>query len=497
MRLKLLAAYGSAVLVLVVAWVGIAAINSQNESQERVYHAVEVRRHLRNVYEVLLAAHVDQSSYLLLGEPESLTAMRSIRGRVASELAALLASIKDTEQLARVTALVPIIEREISTLEARLRLMDTRDRATVLASIQQNKQRFDHTHLENAVSEMRTAEEVLIEERKHATLGALETTRVLLISGAGIAFLLATFVITRLRKSVLELEKAYAIIAAQAIEVATQTRALERTVKDLDQFAYVASHDLKAPLRGITMLAQWIQEDLKDQLDGQGREYLRLMQVRVGRMEALVAGVLAYARAGRTALATENIDGNALVREVIDMLAQAPGGGTVVIDSPLPTIHAVKIPFQQIWLNLISNALKHGASEGGVVRVGAYNEAGEVVYRVADKGPGIEPEYHDRIFGLFQTLSARDKVEGTGIGLAVVKKLVEQQGGRVWLTSTLGEGTTFFFVYPASEPTRTPMASFDPAGSPHPSVAPSAGCKVPSQNYRTVSPGSPPEVCHT
>jgi len=278
---------------------------------------------------------------------------------------------------------------------------------------------------------MRTAEGEVIEERKSVTVGALESARVLLISGAGIAFLLATFVITRIRKSVLELERANAIIAAQAIEVATQTRALERIIKDLDQFAYVASHDLKAPLRGITMLAQSIQEDLKDQLDDQGREHLRLMQLRVARMEALVVGALAYARAGRAALATEDIDGNALVREVIDMMAQAPGGGTVVIDSPLPTIHASKSPLQRIWLNLISNALKHGAREGGVVRVGAHNEAGEVVYRVADQGPGIEPEYHARIFGLFQTLSARDKVEGAGIGLAVVKKLVEQQDGRL------------------------------------------------------------------
>lgn len=463
MRLKLLAAFGSAIFVLVVAWVGIAAINSQDEAQRRVYHAVEVRTRIRNIYEAVLAAHVAQASYLQLGETDSLTTRRQLRQRVAVDMTALLALSNDPAQLARIKAFIPVLEHDVSALEECFRLIDTSDRATVLDFVAKNKSRFDHTKLENAVREMREAEELLIDERMGATAGALEVTRIVLIVGAGIAFLLATFVISRIRKSVIEFEKAHATIASQAHELEARTRQLERTVKDLDQFAYVASHDLKAPLRGITTLAQWISDDSKDRLDEQGREHLRLMQVRVARMEALVEGVLAYARAGRTALDNESVDVNALVREVIDMMAQAPGGGTIVVETAFPTIQVAKIPFQQIWMNLISNALKHGARDGGVVRVGMKVDGGESVYYVADNGPGIEPQYHERIFGLFQTLSSRDKVEGTGIGLAVVKKLVDQQGGRVWLTSAVGVGTTFYFVYPSADTTKT-LQAFDPDG---------------------------------
>jgi len=463
MRLKLFAAFGSAGLVLIVAGVALAAVNTQNEAEGRAHQAIEVRTHIRNLYGTLLKGRSALSSYLLFGDAESLLNARDARGRISSDMSSLLASSTDDAQRARLNALVPLIERNVSALEESLHLIDTLGRTTTNAFVSTHKERFEHVDLLNAISEARTAQEFLIDERRRASVDALESTRALLIGGAVIAFLLSTTIFTSIRRSMLVLETAHATIATQSVEIAAQTRALERNVNDLDQFAYVASHDLKAPLRGIRMLSQWIEEDVKDLVDDQGREHLQLMQVRVARMEALVAGALAYARAGRTPLASEVIDGNALVRGVIDMTAEARGGGTVVIDSPLPTIYAVKIPLQQIWLNLISNALIYGA-QGGVVRVGAFREAGEVVYFVADKGPGIEPQFHDRIFGLFQTLSSSDEVEGTGIGLAVVKKLVEHQGGRVWLTSTVGEGTTFFFVYPDSEPSRIKMAALPPTG---------------------------------
>jgi len=138
-RLKLLAAFGSALLVLVVAWVGIAAINRQNEAQQRVYHAHEVRFRLRNIYDAVLEAQVGQSSYLLLGETKSLTALRTMRARVLSDLAVLLAFTSDPAQLARLNALLPILEGDISTLEESSRLIDTRDRAMVLAFVEKNK----------------------------------------------------------------------------------------------------------------------------------------------------------------------------------------------------------------------------------------------------------------------------------------------------------------------------------------------------------------------
>ncbi len=238
-------------------------------------------------------------------------------------------------------------------------------------------------------------------------------------------------------------------VERKAAELARLAAALERSNRDLDQFAYVASHDLKAPLRGIANLTQWIEEDLGERVTGESREHMRLLKGRVQRLEALIDGVLTYSRAGRVRVAPEPVDLGALAREVAELVSPPPGA-RVEIAPDLPTIVAERVPLQQVLLNLIANGLKFTAAyrPDPVVRVG-WRDAGEhVELTVADNGPGIAPEYHDRIWGIFQTLEARDKVEGTGIGLSVVKRIVETRGGRAWLESAPGAGATFHVELP-------------------------------------------------
>ncbi len=225
--------------------------------------------------------------------------------------------------------------------------------------------------------------------------------------------------------------------------------AVTEAYRELDQFAYVASHDLKAPLRGIANLAQWIQEDVGHLLAGESAEHLRLLHGRVQRMEALIDGILAYSRAGRALRAPEQVDTGVLVREAIELLAP-PAGVAFEVATDLPTVEAERVPLQQVFLNLIGNAVKHGRTARPEVTVRVeWRDLGDAVeFAVADNGPGIAPEYHERIWGIFQTLVPRDKVEGTGIGLSVVKKIVESRGGRVALDSTPGQGATFRFIWP-------------------------------------------------
>src|SRR5690606_3680013 len=163
-------------------------------------------------------------------------------------------------------------------------------------------------------------------------------------------------------------------------------------------------------------------DDLGDRLDGESREHMRLLQKRVRRMEALIDGILAYSRAGRR-LAPEAVDTGELAREVVELLVPA-AGANIEVPADLPTLRAQRVPLQQVFLNLIGNALKHGQAwrPDVVVRVQWRDADDAVEFAVTDNGPGIPPEYQKRIWGLFQTLEARDKVEGTGIGLAVVKK---------------------------------------------------------------------------
>ena len=237
-------------------------------------------------------------------------------------------------------------------------------------------------------------------------------------------------------------------VERKAMELTRLTIELERSNRELDQFAYVASHDLKAPLRGIANLAQWVTEDIGDTISEESANHMRLLQGRVHRMEALIEGILTYSRAGRTAEQVTMVDVDALVRETLE-LAAPPEDAVITVDASLPDIEAERVPLQQVLLNLISNALKYNPGPAPEVRITGTPVDGEFVqFSVRDNGPGIAPQYHDRIWQIFQTLSSRDKVEGTGIGLSVVRKLVEHRGGRAWLESEVGRGTTFHFTWP-------------------------------------------------
>ena len=227
-------------------------------------------------------------------------------------------------------------------------------------------------------------------------------------------------------------------------------KALARSNQELDQFAYVASHDLKAPLRGIANLSQWIEEDLGERLGDENKSQMEMLRGRVHRMESLIDGILQYSRAGRVKAKPEDIDTGELVREVVDLMAP-PEGTRVDVVPGMPTVRAEKVPLQQVFMNLIGNAIKHTGKGNPLVEV-SWSDA-ELFYEftVRDYGQGIAPQYHDRIFGIFQTLEARDTVEGTGIGLSVVQKIVEAKGGRVWVESSVGKGARFKFLWPKVE----------------------------------------------
>lgn len=288
----------------------------------------------------------------------------------------------------------------------------------------------------------------------------------------------------------------------QAEEVIRErTTQIEAVNRELESFAYVVSHDLKAPLRAITSLSNWLAADYGDKLDEQGRESLGLLVQRAKRMNSLIDGILQYSRVGRTREEMQLVDLDTVVKDVIDLVAP-PEHVAVTIETKLPTLVYEKTRIFQVFQNLISNAVKHLDKPKGVIRIGClvadsdssefgdtplsppltrgedrkiplnppllkvevnqspplekggqggFKSEGYHTFYISDNGPGIEERYFEKIFQMFQTLKPRDEVENTGVGLTIVKKIVEMYGGRIWVESKLGEGSTFWFTLPKRE----------------------------------------------
>lgn len=229
-------------------------------------------------------------------------------------------------------------------------------------------------------------------------------------------------------------------------------RELARSNSDLDNFAYVASHDLKSPLHGINQLATWIAHDLGDNIDDDTKTHLKLMRSRIHRMENLLDNLLAYSRIGRADVALSSVDSGELVRETFDLLAY-PRPMTLTVAPNMPVFVTFRTPLEMIFRNLLSNAAKHHDKDHGQIEIGFEKIDDGYAFTVADDGPGIPTKHHERVFGMFQTLRPRDEIEGSGMGLAMIKKAVETFGGTVSLTSE-GRGCLFRFTWPSENSLR-------------------------------------------
>ncbi|MBL7649909.1 MAG: PAS domain S-box protein [Candidatus Hydrogenedentes bacterium] len=229
--------------------------------------------------------------------------------------------------------------------------------------------------------------------------------------------------------------------------LARYTADLERSNRDLDEFAYVASHDLRSPLEGIASLAGWIEEDSGAQLPEDSRRHLGQIRQRVLRLQTLLDDLLQFSRAGRRETGLELVDVAALVQDTISLL-NPPPGFRVSTSGNLPRLETFRTPLQQVFQNLMGNAIKHHDRAEGVIEVRAEESERFWTFTVTDDGPGIEPAYHERVFMMFETLRPRDRVEGSGMGLAIIRKLIETYGGEIRLESAGGQGAKFSFTWP-------------------------------------------------
>jgi PAS domain S-box-containing protein len=252
--------------------------------------------------------------------------------------------------------------------------------------------------------------------------------------------------IDALKQAELQLQQQAQELSQLNASLTQTTSQLAKRNQELDRFAYVVSHDLKAPLRAIANLSQWIEEDLSGQLPEESQHHMELLRKRVRRMESLIDGLLEYSRVGRTEIATETVDVGKLLGDIVDSLAPPPTF-TIQVQPQMPTLVAKRLLLSQVFSNLISNAIKHHHRPDGRIEISAAEKGDYYEFTVADDGPGIASQHHEKIFGIFQTLKGRDIKESTGIGLSIVRKIIETEGGEIVLESELGMGATFRFTW--------------------------------------------------
>ena len=228
---------------------------------------------------------------------------------------------------------------------------------------------------------------------------------------------------------------------------------LERSNQELEHFAYVASHDLQEPLRMVASYTQLLEQHFSGQLDDKARKYIHYAVDGAVRMQTLINDLLAYSRVGRRGKPPEPIDAHAVLGEAIRNLATAiEESHAVVTNHDLPTVWADASQLVLVFQNLLANAIKFRRAELPRIHVSARREGDAWLFAVKDNGIGIEAQYAERVFVIFQRLHTRAEYPGTGIGLAICKRIVERHGGRIWFKSSPGNGTTFFFTIPANQP---------------------------------------------
>jgi PAS domain S-box-containing protein len=249
-----------------------------------------------------------------------------------------------------------------------------------------------------------------------------------------------------------ERKLAYEAQQRMTAELRDNNRQLERSNRDLEDFAYIASHDLKTPLSGIKSAALWLEEDLHD-LSDESRKLLGLMRSRINRMEKLLDDLLTFSRIGRTDAAVGETTLADIFASIIEVL-NPPAHIQVRVEGDLPVSVTAGAQLEQVLRNLIDNAIKHHDKQKGEVVLSAKRAGDRLEFVIRDDGPGILPQFHETIFQLFQTLKRRDEVESTGMGLTIVKKLVERQNCRVTVHSEGdGTGAQFRFQWPLLRPT--------------------------------------------
>lgn len=424
------------------------------DAMKWVAHTQVVRATLADVYGSLAGAELAQRDYLLVPQPsrldEHLHLVESARSRLA-DLARLTSD--NPAQQRNWTDLDSAVTRHVERMAAALAAYASYGLPAARSVLGVGRQSGDTADIRTLIDRMDAVEMRLSVQRQSASVGARQMTLISLL----ITLALAAAVFMALFRGVHREMR-----ARRGAELALRQNAVQlgATNKELESFSYSVSHDLRAPLRAIDGFALMLEEDYGGRLDREGRRYLAVIRDNSRRMGKLIDDLLTFSRLGRQPVVSHEVNVDSLVREVIEevLVAEPPrergnGPGSPQFEiGPLPLAHGDRGLLRQVWTNLISNAVKYSSKAAQPsIQVSGRRIGGENQYSVRDNGVGFDMQYAEKLFQVFQRLHRADEFGGTGVGLAIVHRVVTRHGGRVWAEGKVDQGAVFSFALPIGE----------------------------------------------
>jgi len=452
----LAAATGILVLVAVISY---SSLQRSGEDRQWVVHTYRVMGYIDEVLQGLTDAETGERGYILTGQDSYLEPYERGLGEVRKSLGEIRKLTADNAiQQHSLDVLGPVIAERLTELRERIQVRRESGFTPAAMAVREGAGKQLMDTIRASLVDMKTEEERLLVQRSVELKASSQRTRVALIFGEslGLVFLgIAGFIIhaemrqrakaeEEIRELNADLERK---VAERTAELAERAKDLERSNMELQQFAYVASHDLQEPLRTIASFTQLLAKRYADQLDDKAREFIGFAVDGSKRMQTLINDLLSFSRVGTLGKAPVPVECEKTLDTVLRSLKRAiEESGAVIKRDPLPTVLADDVQLGQLLQNLVGNAIKFRGNRAPQIHIGAERCGEDWKIFVRDNGIGIAPEHNERIFVIFQRLHTKTQYAGTGIGLAVCKKIAERHGGRIWVEPTPGGGSTFCFT---------------------------------------------------
>jgi signal transduction histidine kinase len=430
---------------------------------ERLIHSAEsvrfterVLSHLNETFSMLKDVEVDQREYMLTGDQAFLDAFKKSQKNVAEQLTKVANETdKNTRLRYSIEILQSVIEEKFREVDKTNEIRQTGGLEAASAAVKNNLGKGPMDNIRTLITQMIATERATLQQNEQRTKSTFRLMVIVFAVVLLLNFFFVLFIRYFMQREAAEHEREEQRFRDLNIElerrVEQRTEELQRSNEDLQQFAYMVSHDLKEPLRMVASYTELLQRRYAGRLDADADEFIGFAMNGVRRMAALIEDMLTYSRASE--LPADKMDPisaqEALDAALDNLRIRISETGATVTSDQMPVVEFDPVRLTQLFQNLIGNALKYRRDVPPVVHVGVKQDGRQTVFSVQDNGIGIDPDQRDKVFGVFQRLHAHE-FEGTGIGLATCKKIVERRGGTIWFDSEPGKGSTFYFTIPVS-----------------------------------------------